>query len=131
MFVTSPISSTEVKRCLVESSCSTELIVLAEILAEIEILKQLRNASAPMLVTLSGIVIDVRLVQPQNAPAPILVTLSGIVIALRLLQLENAASPILVTLLGIVTEKKLSQYANATPPILVTLKLLINSGISK
>ncbi len=36
-----------------------------------------------MLVTLSGIVIDVNLKQPENAPYPILVTLSGIVVFLH------------------------------------------------
>jgi hypothetical protein len=41
-----------------------------------------------MLVTLSGIVTLVRLVQPQNAPS-MLVTLSGIVMLVRLLQPAN------------------------------------------
>ena len=41
-------------------------------------LVQPRKASAPILVTLFGIVISVKLVQ-KNAPFPILVTLSGIV----------------------------------------------------
>ena len=40
---------------------------------------QPRNASDPMLVTLSGIIILVREVQPRNASDPMLVTLSGIV----------------------------------------------------
>ena len=39
-----------------------------------------------MLVTLAGIVISVRLLQPRNADEPMLVTLSGIVISVRLLQ---------------------------------------------
>ena len=42
-----------------------------------------------MLVTLSGIVMLVRPVQPLNADSPMLVTLSGIVMLLRLLQPEN------------------------------------------
>ena len=40
----------------------------------------------PILVTLSGIVIDVKLVQSEKAPISILVTLSGIVIAVKLVQ---------------------------------------------
>ena len=39
-----------------------------------------------MLVTLFGIVILVRLLQPEKAQSPMLVTLSGIVILVRLLQ---------------------------------------------
>jgi hypothetical protein len=50
-----------------------------------------------MLVTLSGIVMLVRLVQPENAPSPMLVTLSGITTLVRLVQPENAPSPMLVT----------------------------------
>ena len=37
-----------------------------------------------MLVTLSGIVMFVRLLQPQKALSPMLVTLSGIVMLVRL-----------------------------------------------
>ena len=51
-----------------------------------------------MLVTLSGIVMLVSLLQPENANSPMLVTLSGIVMLVRLLQPENAKSPMLVTL---------------------------------
>ena len=40
----------------------------------------------PMLITLSGIVTLVKLVQPENAELPMLVTLSGIVILLKLVQ---------------------------------------------
>ena len=39
-----------------------------------------------MLVTLSGMVIEVKLVQPSNADRPMLVTLSGIVIDVKLEQ---------------------------------------------
>ena len=55
-----------------------------------------------MLVTLSGIVIVVKLEQPSNAKSPILVTLSGIIIFVKLEQPENADSSTLVTLFGIV-----------------------------
>ena len=49
-----------------------------------------------MLVTLSGIVIDVSPVQLQNAPPPMLVTLSGIVISLIPVQLLNVLFPMYV-----------------------------------
>ena len=48
------------------------------------------NAPEPMLVTLSGIVMDVKLVQPENAEPPMLVTLSGIVTAVKPVQPTNA-----------------------------------------
>ena len=69
-----------------------------------------------MLVTLSGIVTLVRLVQPENASSPMLVTLLGIVTLVRLVQPENASSPMLVTLLGIVTLVRLVQPENAAAP---------------
>jgi len=43
-----------------------------------------------MLVTLSGIVIEVKPVQPLNAELPMLVTLAGIVTAIKPVQPENA-----------------------------------------
>ena len=46
-----------------------------------------RKASSPMLVTLLGIVIDVRQVQPSKALSPILVTLSGMLMEVNPLQL--------------------------------------------
>ena len=50
------------------------------------ILLQPSKADPPMLLTLSGIVIEVREVQPSKARYPILVTLLGIVIGERELQ---------------------------------------------
>ena len=50
-----------------------------------------------MLITLSGIVMLVRLVQFKKAESPILVTLSGIVMLVRLVQLQKAWVPMLVT----------------------------------
>ena len=44
------------------------------------------NAPLPILVTLSGMVMEARLLQPSNAKSPILVTLSGMVMEARLLQ---------------------------------------------
>ena len=43
-----------------------------------------------MLVTLLGIVMLVRLVQPQKASSPMIVTLFGIVMLVRLVQFSNA-----------------------------------------
>ena len=43
-----------------------------------------------MLLTLSGIVMLLRSVQPENAQEPMLETLLGIVILMRLVQLEKA-----------------------------------------
>ena len=73
-----------------------------------------------MLVTLSGIVTEVRLEHSRNASLPMLVTLSGIVTEVRPLHPENALSPMLVTLSGIVTEVRPlhplnAQYTNACP----------------
>ena len=47
---------------------------------------QYRNAPDPILVTLSGIVTDVRPLQPSNAPIPMLVTPPGIITDIRPLQ---------------------------------------------
>ena len=48
---------------------------------------QRRNALFPMLVTLLGMVIEVRPLHEANAPLPMLVTLLGIVIEVSPLQL--------------------------------------------
>ena len=62
------------------------------------------KASDPILVTESGIVMLVRLLQPLKALLPILVTESGIVMLVRLLQPSKAPYPILVTESGIRTD---------------------------
>ena len=61
---------------------------------------QSQNATPPMLVTLSGIVMLISPVQPSNAETPMSVTLSGIVMLVSPVQPLNAPSPILVTLSG-------------------------------
>ena len=78
---------------------------------------QFENTPCPMFVTLSGIVILVKLAQPSNAELPILVTLSGIVILVKLVQPKNAELPMLVTLSGIVMLVNDSQYLKATANI--------------
>ena len=55
---------------------------------------------SPIFVTLLGIVIDVKPVQPKKAPSPIVVMLLGIVIDVKPEQPQNAPSPIAVTLTG-------------------------------
>ena len=66
-----------------------------------------------MLVTLSGITMEARLVHQMKALFPMLVTLSGITMEARLPQPEKALFPMLVTLSGIVYDVK-PYGANAT-----------------
>jgi hypothetical protein len=47
----------------------------------------------PIVVTPSGIVTELRAVQPVKAPLPIVVTLSGIVTEMRAVQAVKAISP--------------------------------------
>ena len=77
--------------------------------------------SSSMLVTLLGIVIEVRPLQPSKAQDPMLVTLSGIVIEVRPMQSSNALFPMLVRLLEIVIEVRPRQPQKASSPMLVTL----------
>src|SRR5437660_102109 len=81
-----------------------------------------------MLVTLSGILTLVRLVQPENAP-PMLVTLPGIVTLVRLVQDKNARFSMLVTLPGIVTLVRRVLYWNAADPMAVTGRPLMVDGM--
>jgi len=53
-------------------------------------LGQLANALFPMLITLSGMAIEVRELQMENALFPMLVTPSGMAIEVREVQLANA-----------------------------------------
>jgi hypothetical protein len=73
-----------------------------------------------MLVTPSGIVMLVRLLQSLKAAYPMLVTPSGIVMLVRLLQFQKALFPMLVTLLGIVMLVRRLQFQKALSPMLVT-----------
>ena len=69
--------------------------------------EQPEKASSPMLVTLLGMVTEVRLLQSRKASEPMLVTLFGMVTEVRPRQYWKALSPMLVTLLGMVTEVRL------------------------
>ena len=83
-------------------------------------LLQSSNALSPMLVTPSGRVTLVRLLQPRNDSSPMLVTPSGRVMLIRMLQYSNASFPMLVTPSSRVTLVRLLQYLNASFPMLVT-----------
>jgi hypothetical protein len=64
---------------------------------------------------------ETSLLQKENASMPILVTLLGIVIEVRASHALNASSPILVTPLGIVIEVIAPHPLNILQPILVIL----------
>ena len=72
------------------------------------------------MVTPSGIVTDVKLVQSQNAYFPMEVTLEGIVTEVKLVQSSNAYAPMEVTPSVIVTDVKFEQPLNAEDPMEVT-----------
>ena len=91
--------------------------------------EQPEKALAPIVVTLSGIVIDVSPEQPEKALAPMVVTLSGIVIAVSPEQPENADSPIFVTLFGIVIDVNPKQPEKADSTMLVTLSGIVNTKL--
>ena len=71
------------------------LSTLLPIVTEVK-LRQLRKALTPILVTLLGIVIEVK-AQLAKATSPILMTLFGILIEVKPLQPEKAISPMLAT----------------------------------
>ena len=82
----------------------------------LERLLQSLNTSLPILVTLAGMVIEVKCEHPLNAQLPILVTLSGIIIEAKPVQFSNVPSSIVVTLLGILIEIKLVyRHGSASP----------------
>ena len=88
-------------------------------------LVQYANDSAPIdEVTLSGMVTMDRLLHPMKARFPIDITLSGMVTMDRLLHSMKARFPIDITLSGIVTLVRLVQLCNALLPIEVTGKPL-------
>lgn len=69
--------------------------------------------------------IEVRHMHCSKTLSPMLDTLLGIVMEVRLLQPENAKRPMLVTLLGIVIKDKPLQYLKAEPPMLFTLEGMV------
>ena len=77
-------------------------------------LVQPSKALVPMEVTLSGMVMLVRLVQPQKAPS-MEVTLSGMVMLSRLVQSEKAYSPIPVTIWLLIILGKITALGRLPP----------------
>ena len=73
-----------------------------------------------MLVTLLGMVTDVRPVQLWKANSPIYVTEFGMVMDVRLLQPEKAPFLIETTEFGILTDMSFSYPPNAYSPMVVT-----------
>ena len=71
--------------------------------------------------------IAARRTQSEKIPGPMLVTLSGILTLLKLMQPEHALAPIVVTLPGITRLARLWQAVKALPPILVTLAGIVIS----
>ena len=76
--------------------------------------------SDPMLVTLFGMVTEVRQLQPEKAEFPMLVTLDGILIEVRPEQPQNAMCPMFVTPSGMVIEDRMEQPSKALFPMLIT-----------
>ena len=89
-------------------------------------MSQYSNAASPILVTLSGIVIDVRLLHLLNANPLMLVTPSGSEIAGSFSQFANADPPTLVTPSGIVIETRFLQLENVWVAIFVTFFGIVN-----
>ena len=97
-------------------------------------LLQKAKAPSPIEVTPSGTFTFVKFEQPWKAPSPILVTLSGICTLVKLEQPMKAPKPIEVTLFGIFTFVRFSQRAKAPSPIEVTLSgimMLLRFGNDK
>ena len=80
-----------------------------------------------MLITLSGIVMPVKLVQSRNAERSMLVSLLFLpkVMLVRLVHLKKVFSPILVTPSGIVMLFRLVHRPKAPSPMLVTLSGIV------
>ena len=82
---------------------------------------QPENADLSIDITLSGMVISARLVQPENTPEYIPVRFFGKSTFESDVQPKKANSPIDVTLSGMVISARLVQYEKAYPPIDITL----------
>jgi hypothetical protein len=81
-------------------------------------LLQLKKAD-PMLVILFGITTRGRLIQSKNIPSGRFVRLSEIETLVRATQKQHMYSPMLVTESGILSEVRFEQDINASAPILV------------
>ena len=74
---------------------------------------QLKKQYLLIVLTLEGVVIDVRLQQQRNAECPMLVTLSGMVTVLSDEQLKKRKVSMVVILSGITIDVKEEQDWNA------------------
>jgi len=81
-----------------------------------------------MLITLFGIVMQVRRLQVENATVPMPITLVPIVTLVRLGHSSNASIPMFVMLLGIVT-LVMERPVNAALPMLVIGRPLVVLGM--
>ena len=79
------------------------------------------NAPLPIIVTLLGMLMEVRLEQPEKAESPILDKPKGKSTDVKLKQESNTASPIVVKLLGMLMEVRLVQLEKAELSIFFTL----------
>ena len=68
--------------------------------------------------------------QPEKAPFPMLVTVAGIVTEVKLVQPRNASDPMPVTLAGIVTEVSPVQPRKAESAMLVTPAGMTNAPVT-
>ena len=96
-------------------------VVLAGSTVIVAKLEQLANGLLPILVTLLGMAILVKPLQPRKAPSPIVVTLLGIVILVKYRQHQNALVPIVVNPFGSVMFVSPKQPENAELAIVVTV----------
>ena len=86
---------------------------------------QFKKALSPITVTLSGIVILVKLVQPENAKESILVTPSGIsTFSMVLLHSSTIAEVTVFEPLAMISSLT-SQYSKASHPMFVTLSGIV------
>ena len=91
-------------------------LILSNIGKELHPLK----AFPPMLVTLLGMLMEVKLEQPEKVPYPMLVTPWPRVTEVKPEHPKKAYDPMLVTLLGMLMEVRLEQPLKAPSPMLVT-----------
>ena len=91
------------------------------------------NAPDPMVVTLDGMVMEVKLVA-MNAPFPMLVTPSGMLTDVKLVACWNTPVPMLVTPDGMTMDDKAVELKNTPFPRVVNLEpasniIEVNAGI--
>ena len=93
--------------------------------------EQFKNIWVPMVVkpALVDRVTLVKAVAKLNTPVPMLVTLFGMTIPVRLVQLLNAEFSMVVTVAGMSTLVNAGQFRNADAPMVVTPLLIMTDLI--